>query len=53
MYKYNYMQLYKHKEGGNLSQEFGFEIYLDDIDTIQVEKDWTGDKSCPYEVRSK
>ena len=23
------------------------------IDAIQVEMDWTGDNSCPYEVRSK
>ena len=26
VYMYNYMQLHKHKEGGTLSQEFGFMI---------------------------
>ena len=47
------IQKHKHKEGGTLSQEFGFMLNQDSTDAIQVKKDWTGDNSCPYEVRSK
>ena len=46
------IQKHKHKEGGTLSQEFGFMLNQDSTDAIQVKKDWTGDNSCPFELRS-
>ena len=35
VYMYNYMQLHKHKEGGTLSQEFGFMIIYTDANQVK------------------